>query len=89
MLNKDFDEITIKLRDPDNQLILMLDHMKTIANVGHSYPVIVDPELREYTKKFFFDGDGSFFIKEIKYNKRKVKTKDGKLIEGYLKKLQC
>lgn len=88
MVRKDFDEITITLRDPDNQLILMLDHIKHIANIGHSYQVIVDPEVREYTKKFFLDGDGSFYIKDIKYNKTKPKIKDGKLIEGYLKKIQ-
>lgn len=89
MVNKDFDEITIKLRDPDNQLILMLDHIMHIANIGHSYEVVVDPEMSEYKKTFFLDGDGSFYIKEIKHNKRKAKVKDGKLIEGYLNKIQC
>lgn len=85
---KNLDEITIKVRDPDNQLVKMIDHIMHSANIGHSFEVIVDPDLRERTKKFYMDGDGSFYIKEVKKNGKKVNVKDDKLIEGYLKKIQ-
>lgn len=84
----DYDEITITLRDPDNQLSLMLDYIKGIANIGHSYEIIVDPELSEYTKKFFIDGDGAFYIEKVKRNGKEVKVEKDKLIEGYLKRIQ-
>lgn len=85
---KDLDEIVVKVRDPDNQLVKMIDHIMHSANIGHSFEVIVDPDLRERTKKFYMDGDGSFYIKEVKKNGKKVNVKDDKLIEGYLKKIQ-
>ena len=85
---EELDEITIKVRDPDNQLVKMIDHIMHSANIGHSFEVIVDPDLRERTKKFYMDGDGSFYIKEVKKNGKKVNVKDDKLIEGYLKKIQ-
>jgi len=81
------DEITVKLRDPDNQLVKMIDYIMHIANVGHSFITVVDPELREYTKKFSMDGDGSFYIQEVKKNGKKVKMKDDNLVESYLKRI--
>lgn len=81
------DELVIKVRDPDNQLVKMIDHIMYAANPGHSFEVIVDPDLQERTKKFYFDGDGMFYIKEVKKNGKKVKVKDDKLIEEYLKRI--
>ena len=85
---KKVDEITIKVIDPDNQLVKMIDHIMHSANIGHSFEVIVDPDLRERTKKFYMDGDGSFYIEEVKKNGKKVEVKEDKLIEGYLKRIQ-
>lgn len=85
---EELDEITIKVKDPDNQLVKMIDHIMHSANIGHSFEVIVDPDLRERTKKFYMDGDGSFYIKEVRKNGKKVKVEDDKLIEGYLKRIQ-
>jgi hypothetical protein len=85
---KKVDEITIKVIDPDNQLVKMIDHIMHSANIGHSFEVIVDPDLRERTKKFYMDGDGSFYIEEVKKNGKKVEVKKDKLIEGYLKRIQ-
>jgi len=87
--SKDFDEITVKVRDHENQLVKMIDHIMHAANPGHSFEVIVDPDLQERATKFYFDGDGAFYIKEVKKNGKKVNIKDGKIIEGYLKKIQC
>ena len=81
-------EIVVKLRDPDDQLVKMIDYIMHTANIGHSFEVVVDPDLREYKKSFYMDGDGSFFIKEVRKNNKKVKVKDDKIIEGYLRKIQ-
>ncbi len=86
---EDLDEIIIKVRDPDNQLVKMIDHIMHAANIGHSFEIIVDPELRERTKKFYMDGDGSFYIKEVRKNGKKVKVKDDNLLEAYLRNIQC
>lgn len=81
-------ELTIKLRDHDNQLVSMIDYIRALAGPGHSFIVDVDPEMRENKKTFSMDGDGSFYIQEVKMNGKKVKTEDGKLIERYLQKIQ-
>ncbi len=86
---EDLNEIKILLRDPDNQLVQMIDYIMHNANIGHSFETIVDPDDRERNKKFFMDGDGSFYIQEVKYNGKKVKVKDDKLIENYLENIQC
>jgi len=82
------DEIKIIVIDDENQLVKMVEYIRSTAGIGHSFEVIVDPDTKDYTKKFYFDGDGAFFIKEVKKNGKKVNVKDDKLIEGYLKKLQ-
>lgn len=71
----EFDEIVIKLRDPENQLIKFLIAARGNANPGHSFPVVLDPDDSEHKKEFFFDGDGSFFIKDIKFNGEEWKEK--------------
>lgn len=81
--------IEVLVRDDEDQLVKMIEYIRSTAGIGHSFEVIVDPDTRDYTKKFYFDGDGAFFIKEVKRNKKKVKVKDDKLIEGYLKRIQC
>ncbi len=81
-------EITIKLRDYDNQLVQLIEYIRVLAGPGHSFIVDVDPDMRENKRTFSMDGDGAFFIKEIKMNGKKVEVKDGKLIERYLQKIQ-
>jgi len=85
---EDLDEITVLLRDHDDQLVKMIDYIMHNAGPGHSFEVVVDPDMRENRKTFFMDGDGSFYIQELKKNGNKVKIKDDKLIEGYLNCLQ-
>ena len=67
-MENNFDELIIKVSDPENQLVKMIDYIMHTANIGHSFEVVVDPDMSEYTKKFYMDGDGSFYIKEIKKN---------------------
>ena len=86
---EDLNEIKVLLRDPDNQLVKMIDYIMHNANIGHSFESIVDPDDRERKKSFFMDGDGSFYIQEVKYNGKKVNIKDDKLIENYLENIQC
>jgi hypothetical protein len=68
-----FDEITITIRDLDQALIKFLTAAQGTANVGHSYPVTIDGDDAEHKQEFFFDGDGSFYIKDIKLNGKKWK----------------
>jgi len=85
---EELDELVIKLRDSEDQLVKLIDYIMHTANIGHSFEVVVDPDMREYRKTFYMDGDGSFRIQDVKMNGKKVKIKDDKLIEGYLKKIQ-
>lgn len=85
---EDLTELVIKLRDPDYQLVRLIDYISRTSAPGHSFEVVVDPDMREHRKSFGIDGDGAFFIKEFKMNGKKVVMKDDKIIEGYLKKLQ-
>ena len=80
-------EITIKVRDYEDQLVRLIDYIMHTASIGHSFDVIVDPDMSEYRKSFFMDGDGVFFIKEIKMNGKKVVIKDDKISE-YLERVQ-
>jgi hypothetical protein len=84
----DMPEITIKLRDPDNQLLRLLDYIRELSSPGHSFSVVVDPDMSENRKSFGIDGDGSFFIRQIKLNKKIAKFKDDKLLERYLISLE-
>ena len=87
-MENNYDELIIKVRDPESQLVKMIDYIMHTANIGHSFEVVVDPDMSEYRKKFYMDGDGSFYINEVKKNGKKVKVKDDKLIEYYLYELQ-
>lgn len=79
--SNDYTEIVINVRDLENSLLRLIDYIQKKANPGHSFEVIVDPKDSEYRKSFFIDGDGAFFIKDIKKNGKKVKIEDDKLIE--------
>lgn len=59
------DEIVLRVTDDDNSLAKMLAHIKHASEIGHSFTVVVDPDTREYTRKFGIDGDGSFRIHSI------------------------
>lgn len=87
ILKEQMIEIKVIVRDRDNSLVRLLDYLK-IANSGHSFEVIVDPESKEYKKTFWIDGDGTFFIKKILKNGKEVKVENDKIIEGYLKLIQ-
>lgn len=58
-------EGTIKLdvTGDEGGLRKMLAYIAKIASHGHSFPVVVDPDDREYRKEFGIDGDGAFRLK--------------------------
>jgi hypothetical protein len=87
---KPMTKIEVLVRDDEDQLVKMIEHIRLLAGPGHSFVVVVDPDAskEEGKETFSMDGDGAFFIKEVKKNGKKVNMKDGKLIEGYLKKIQ-
>lgn len=93
-LNEQYDDGMLKLeiivRDPDYQLVKMIEHIRLLSSPGHSFEVIVDPDAskEEGKQSFGMDGDGSFYIKDIKLNGEKFKMKDGRVVESYLNQLQ-
>lgn len=82
----EYTEIVVNVKDFENSLIRLIDYIQKTANPGHSFEVVVDPEDSEYKKSFYMDGDGSFFIKDVKKDGKKVKIEDDKLLE-YLRKI--
>lgn len=81
--NDDMTKIEVVVRDPDDQLVKLIEYIKRNAGPGHSFEVIVDPNDSENKKSFFIDGDGPFFIEIIRKNST-VYTN----IEEYLRKIQ-
>jgi hypothetical protein len=67
------DEIMILVRDYENQLIKLIKAIGDTANPGHSFPVVIDPGDSEHEQKFYFDGDGAFYIKNVKINGKEYK----------------
>ncbi len=61
-----FKLITVLVRDQDDSLENLIEYIRVTANPGHSFSVVVDPDMSEHRKSFGIDGDGSFFIKKIK-----------------------
>ena len=51
--------ITIVCRDFESQLESLLRYIQSTAAIGHSFDIIVDPDDREFKKRFFIDGDGA------------------------------
>ena len=79
-LEKDEYIMTVKVRDYDHQLIKLVSYIRALAGPGHSFVVDVDPDMKENSKKFSMDGDGSFNIQSIKMNGVEIKIEDGKLM---------
>lgn len=56
--------ISIETTNPSN-LSDLLNYIKDLGNKGHSFSIVVDPDCKDYTKKFGWDGDGVDHIKKI------------------------
>lgn len=73
----EFTAIRIDATDKGGNLRALLEYIAKIGNVGHSFTIVVDPDLPESTKKFGWDGDGSDHIWKITafdYSKDEVKV---------------
>ena len=65
--NKDEDgytTITVVVRDQDSALFNCIQKIKKLADPGHSFDGVLDPD-GDNPERIGFDGDGSFFIKSI------------------------
>ena len=61
----------LTVTDIDDKILNMLEHIKSTANGGHSFDVVVDPNT-DNEAKFYIDGDGMDRIIDIR-----VDTYDG------------
>lgn len=61
--------ITIVTSDQDDELQGLIEYIKSVGNNGHSFSIIVDPDTKDYTKTFDWDGDGGDSIQSIKITK--------------------
>ena len=66
--------IEVLVRDPENQLVKMIEHIRQLAAPGHSFIADVDPDAskEEGRETFSFDGDGLFFIKDTNINSKEL-----------------
>lgn len=58
--------ITIKVNDVTGDLENLLKCIKATSDPGHTFDVIVDPIDTKNAESFEMDGDGSFYIFDIK-----------------------
>ena len=71
-------KIELSARDSNGQLAELLNYIRHNGNGGHSFVIIVDPDLKENTKRFSWDGDGGDRIEEIKVNGEVLKVRDAR-----------
>ena len=88
-MDEEYNKIELLVKGDDGDMARMLEYIRANSAPGHSFSIVVDPDLREAKRTFYADGDGSFHIKHVKQNGKIVKIdKDGKLIESYLNSIQ-
>ena len=63
--NKGDKRVIIECRDPADRIIDLLNYIKSTANIGHSFPVVVASK-SDHKKEFYIDGDGPDYIYTIK-----------------------
>jgi len=67
--------IVLDCRDEEDNLERLLTYIKETAAIGHSFVVEVDPEDREFRRRFSIDGDGADKIATIDVTKREGRRK--------------
>jgi hypothetical protein len=55
--------------DGMNHLSDMIKYIGEIGNTGHSFDILVDPDVKDYSKLFAWDGDGADYIDTVKIEK--------------------
>jgi hypothetical protein len=61
--------IVLICRDEDSTLERLLLYIQRVSAIGHSFPVEVDPEDREFRSRFYIDGDGADKILSVEVEK--------------------
>lgn len=89
----------VTCRDTEGTLKKLIEYIGSLGNTGHSFPIVVDPEVtaEEGKKTFHWDGDGSDRVekvevmkeekpeeKEEKPKEEKKEVKESELNEGGL-----
>ncbi len=69
-------KIELLANDSNGQLVKLLNYIRHNGNGGHTFTIIVDPDLKENTRKFGWDGDGSDRIDKITVNGEILKSLD-------------
>jgi hypothetical protein len=76
-------EVSFKVKgDAKSEILELLQHCEKIGGWGHSFNIVIDPDLSEYKNEVYFDGDGADRLFDIKINGKKV-TKDFLDIDKY------
>ena len=84
-----FTKVEFLVKGDEGQMAKMVEYIRSTAIVGHSFEIVVDPDSRETKRSFSADGDGAFFIKDVKVDGRKFKVdKEGNVMESYLRSIQ-
>lgn len=57
--------LILTIHDRDKQIEGLIRRIQEAAGWGHGFPVVVDPDDKEYKRSFYIDGDGSDSILDI------------------------
>lgn len=66
-------KITIEANDSEGSLYQLLSYLQELGNMGHSFSIVVDPDMSEYKRNFGWDGDGPDRISSISIKKSEGK----------------
>jgi len=54
-------------------LVEMIKYIAQIGNGGHSFDIVVDPNVSDNRKTFGWDGDGADYISKVLLDEKEVK----------------
>ena len=57
--------IILTVCDQEKTIQNLIEYIKGLANMGHSFNIEVDPNDKEFHKSFYVDGDGADHILDI------------------------
>lgn len=68
----------VTTRDPGQNLKKLIEYIGKNGNTGHSFEIVVDPDMTEEEgkKTFYWDGDGSDYIHSVETEKEPVQNKE-------------
>lgn len=82
-------KIEIEANDHEGKLLELLQYIKHIGNIGHSFSIVVDPGDSQYEKKFSWDGDRWDRIQELTVNGSVAKARANGMSSRVLQALKC